>query len=373
MERVFDFIAGAGIIQGVFVATLLFAGKRSSGPGNRILAFLMLALALSTAHPFFGPAIGPRRASSYMIDPMQLLLNPFIWLFVSVRAGLKRFRPRDLLHFGPFALVSAVLMVSPAVPFVADSMISIAYWALALVQALAYFVPSARVIHAYSKRLEQSYSRIDAFRLEGLHAFMLVFLALMAGRLAVIAILAHSSSISHADRIMELLQAFAAYFLGVFALFRTEPEAGDGPALAAAPSATARDGLPRPEPKYEKNPLNAEEVSEAYGRADALLREKKLYLDPELSLPALAEALGMGRNDLSRAINEGGGSSFYDFVNRHRIREFQGLAGDPAKASWKILAIAMEAGFNSKPAFNSAFKRLTGVTPSAWLKAARGG
>jgi AraC-like DNA-binding protein len=321
----------------------------------------MLALALSTAHPFFGPAIGPRRASAYMIDPMQLLLNPFIWLFVSVRTGLKRFRPRDLLHFTPFVLVSAILMVSPTVPFVAVSSISIAYWAFALAQALAYFVPSARVIHAYSKRLEQSYSRIDAFRLEGLHAFMLVFLALMAGRLAVIAILAHSSSISHADRLMELLQAFAAYFLGVFALFRTEP----------APP--ARDGFPRPEPKYEKSALNADEVSEAYGRADALLREKKLYLDPELSLPALAEALGMGRNELSRAINEGGGSSFYDFVNRHRIREFQGLAGDPAKASWKILAIAMEAGFNSKPAFNSAFKRLTGLTPSAWLKAARGG
>jgi AraC-like DNA-binding protein len=363
MARFFDFIAGAGIIQGMFIAILLFSGQRGRAPGNRLLAFLLLVLAASTAHPFFGPYLGPLKARVFMIDPMQTLLNPLIWLFVSARCSGDRFLGKDLLHFLPFAMVCAFLQLSPAFIRDIDGLaigVSIAYWSLALIQAAVYFFKSYRAIAAYSRALEQSYSKVEAFKLEGLHAFMTIIIVLLAGRLIGLAILAHSESASHSDRLMELLQAFAVYFLGVFMALRREP-------------VLARDAerLPQAEEKYGKSALSKEEVSRAFAQADARIREDKRYLDPELSLPALASAWGMNRNDLSRIINEGGGSSFYDFVNRHRIAEFKSLARDPEKRSWKILALAFEAGFNSKPAFNSAFKRLTGSTPSSWISSSR--
>lgn len=363
MERIFDFIAGAGIIQGVFVAVLLFCGQRGRVPGNRVLAFLLLALAASTAHPFFGPLIGSAGARAFRVDPMQALVNPLIWLFVSARAAGRRFRPRNLLHFLPFVLVCSFLQAAPcAFPSIAASSlsVSIAYWSFALAQAAAYFIASAVAIASYSRALEQSYSKVEAFRLEGLHAFMGAILALLCGRLAGLIILAHTDSIARADRLMELLQAFAVYFLGVFMALRREPQRPEENAASVA------------EAKYSKSPLSSDEVAREYSRVRALVEKGKHYLDPELSLPVLARALGMKRNELSRIINEGGGSSFYDFVNRFRIDEFKALARDPGKRGWKILALAFEAGFNSKPSFNSAFKRLAGATPSAWISSQRG-
>lgn len=370
MARIFDFIAGAGIIQGVFVAFLLFYGQRGRVPGNRVLAFLLLALAASTAHPFFGPYLGPAGARAFRIDPMQTLMNPLIWLFVSARAAGRRFRPLDLLHFLPFALICAFLQSTafffPAIARAAG-IISVAYWIFALAQAAAYFLPSVLAIADYSRALEQSYSKVEAFRLEGLHAFMGAILTLLCGRLIGLLILAHSDSIAHADRLMELLQAFAVYFLGLFMALRREPEM---PQLADAgePSDSAAVGT---EAKYSKSSLSSQEVALEFSRIERLVETGKSFLDPELSLPVLSQALGMKRNDLSRIINEGGGSSFYDFINRFRIEEFKALARDPKKRGWKIIALAFEAGFNSKPSFNSAFKRLAGTTPSAWISSLR--
>jgi AraC-like DNA-binding protein len=43
---------------------------------------------------------------------------------------------------------------------------------------------------------------------------------------------------------------------------------------------------------------------------------------------------------------------------------------DPNETQFSILAIAEHAGFTSKSAFNSVFKRLVGMTPSEWRKQA---
>ena len=41
---------------------------------------------------------------------------------------------------------------------------------------------------------------------------------------------------------------------------------------------------------------------------------------------------------------------------------------DPAQEQMTLLAIAHEVGFNSKSAFNTAFKKHTGTTPSQFKK-----
>lgn len=40
----------------------------------------------------------------------------------------------------------------------------------------------------------------------------------------------------------------------------------------------------------------------------------------------------------------------------------------PESRNRKILDIAFEAGFNSKPAFNGIFKKIMGLTPSVYRK-----
>jgi AraC-like DNA-binding protein len=41
---------------------------------------------------------------------------------------------------------------------------------------------------------------------------------------------------------------------------------------------------------------------------------------------------------------------------------------DSAYAHFKIIEVAYECGFNSKAAFNRAFKKITGKSPSAYKK-----
>jgi len=67
---------------------------------------------------------------------------------------------------------------------------------------------------------------------------------------------------------------------------------------------------------------------------------------------------------LSQIINESKNINFYDYVNSYRISEAKDLLSSNCDKT--ILEILYEVGFNSKSAFNTAFKKFTSVTPSKY-------
>ena len=95
------------------------------------------------------------------------------------------------------------------------------------------------------------------------------------------------------------------------------------------------------------------------------MTEAKPYLDANLSVAQLARQLGVPARELSRTINRGLEKSFFEFVSDYRVanacRRLQA-----AEASTTILQVMYDSGFNSKSVFNTAFKRATGMTPSAY-------
>ena len=93
--------------------------------------------------------------------------------------------------------------------------------------------------------------------------------------------------------------------------------------------------------------------------------EQKVYLNPKLTLAELANTLNTSANNLSQVINQYEKVNFFDFVNTFRIEEFKQQA--KKNPHFSILALALEAGFNSKSSFNSLFKKHTGQTPSQFL------
>jgi AraC-like DNA-binding protein len=94
------------------------------------------------------------------------------------------------------------------------------------------------------------------------------------------------------------------------------------------------------------------------------------WRESDLDLADLARRLGTNTQYLSRALNEGLGERYSDFINRQRVEAAQGLlAGDG-----DIIAIALAVGFGSKASFNRAFRAHAGCTPSEYrqkLAAAR--
>ena len=120
--------------------------------------------------------------------------------------------------------------------------------------------------------------------------------------------------------------------------------------------------------KYQNSRLTKEHVEEQTSRLNKIMKEEDLYKNPKLSRQDLEEKLNMNSVDLSRIINEGFGKNFFDFVNSYRISEFEKLVHSGQFENYTLLAIAKEAGFNSKTTFNAAFKKQTGTTPKLFLE-----
>ena len=96
------------------------------------------------------------------------------------------------------------------------------------------------------------------------------------------------------------------------------------------------------------------------------METNKPYLDPELTLIDLAEQVSIRRNLLSQVINNSVGDNFYNFINKFRVQEVKELIRKDLNRQYTILALAQDAGFNSKSSFNNIFKKITGLTPSQY-------
>ncbi len=113
-------------------------------------------------------------------------------------------------------------------------------------------------------------------------------------------------------------------------------------------------------------PFAGEEGDVYTQKIKSLMTDAKIYTNPELKLSSLAEQIGLPSHQASKLINEKFGKSFNDLVNEYRVEEFIRRVNDEDFKSYSIYGIALEVGFNSKSSFNTAFKKITGKTPSSF-------
>ncbi|MEM7185708.1 MAG: helix-turn-helix transcriptional regulator [Bacteroidota bacterium] len=97
---------------------------------------------------------------------------------------------------------------------------------------------------------------------------------------------------------------------------------------------------------------------------EQFIKGDRNFLNPDLSLEMTAQQLGLSSGHLSKVINTEMGMSFKDYLNNLRIEEAKLYLKDPEFSNYTLVAIGLEAGFNSKSAFNASFKKITGLTPS---------
>jgi AraC-like DNA-binding protein len=98
------------------------------------------------------------------------------------------------------------------------------------------------------------------------------------------------------------------------------------------------------------------------------LEEKKAFLQHSYSLKMFSEETGIPLYQLSAFVNKHYKMNFNDFINEFRILY---SIDKLLKKEWmykKLETIAGESGFNNRNTFISAFKKVTGVKPSEFLK-----
>lgn len=118
---------------------------------------------------------------------------------------------------------------------------------------------------------------------------------------------------------------------------------------------------------HTRNVLKPEEDPSAATEVKMLVHQvvdQSLYKDPELSRAHLSETTGIGVNRISQLVNQTFNLNFSDWINSYRIRESKELLITEMELS--IKEIYYRVGFNSKSAFYNAFKKQTGLTPTAY-------
>lgn len=102
-------------------------------------------------------------------------------------------------------------------------------------------------------------------------------------------------------------------------------------------------------------------------KLQVLMARDRFYLQPDLNLHELAQHLACHTGQLSATIKLVFEQNFNDYINSLRIEEFIRLYQTDLHQQYTMLAIALDAGFNSKATFNRAFKKIKGCSPKAYF------
>lgn len=114
--------------------------------------------------------------------------------------------------------------------------------------------------------------------------------------------------------------------------------------------------------------LNEHIQQSIWERIEHAMVEKKYFLRQDLTLHELASLLETNTLYISRIINARTGQNFNSFVNQYRIDEACKLLLADTQQLMSIEGIALTCGFKSKSAFNAAFRKLKGTTPTAFIE-----
>lgn len=429
-SAVFQYFVVAGLINTSLFAFLLLTKKKHTIVSALLIVLMLLLSFQALLNAFDTRSFFQRFPHLSKISwLLPTLFGPLIYLFtwyLTTRA--QRFRQRDWLHFLPF-VVYCVLLLPWYVQSAADKRALLHDFEAASVAdfgwmnqfsipwTLAYLLFSLRRLRLYRVSLADTHSEIGLYQFQWLRQFIYIILVILGitvfgfyGRKWDIPFITHFYHYNYA--IIVLVLYWVAYkSITQPALFNLEGrgsgmaayrerrgavpallaaqdrEAGSGAApddavvtLAAetakpadqAPASLTEVAFAKDEPigarKYAKSGLDALATEQLLTRLLHYMEQERPYLQPELTIYALAEALGTNRHHLSQVINERLHSSFFDFINGYRVKAVQALMVEPAAGTLSIMGMAYDCGFNSKATFNTSFKKYTGMTPSAYLK-----
>ena len=148
----------------------------------------------------------------------------------------------------------------------------------------------------------------------------------------------------------------------VLLLWRAETlQALGNPALQTADSADASDATDAATLASTSN------IGQLLGK---YCEDAQLYLQHDITLTQLAEAIGTNRTYLSAYFSQEG-TSYNAYINRLRIEHFVRIYREAVTTNRPFTAqmLAYESGFRSYSTFGIAFKRFMGQTVTSWTKA----
>jgi AraC-like DNA-binding protein/heme/copper-type cytochrome/quinol oxidase subunit 4 len=357
--------------QSLLVGAVLFLHRRGDRPANRALGLLLFLFAITlfdyelywTHYDLYFPAFaGISAAFPFLFGPillyyMRRILRPAPW------------RAKDLLHVLTFALDIAFLL-----PFyLADREVKLATmlgqlrpegWRSVVGAAVPWLMVLHMALYALLiRRLARGSGMLNEMRRWTL-GLLLCFMGYILAWITYLVLVRQPFFDARWDYMISFAMAVFITFIAVFGYL--QPGVFNGYAVTDL-SAVVPEAV-----RYRNSGLTEGAAEELYQRLEDVMRSALLHQTNDLRLEGLAERLGTSKHHLSQVINERSGLNFFGYVNRHRVEEAKTLLSTTSKEQLHVIEIAYQVGFNTKAAFNSAFKRFTGTTPTAYRGSTKG-
>ena len=368
-----------GVIISFFLSVLAFT-KKNKSQSDIILGFWLSIIGLHLA--IYSLILNQLYYSYPYLLGFNVFLpylhGPLLYLYASSFSGIKIFKAEILLrHFLlPLLVVLAFydfwfmdienkIRVFESEGGEFKPRLSTSYQILEL-SGILYVFLTLQKIRIHKKKLKDTYSFTTKMELN--------WLKFILGGMAIIWI---CIIFLKSDQLIFLSVSLFAILIGFFGIRQSgvfshvsplgylEPHAGY---IHIAPSQNQSTDQEPEREKYQKSSLREDSAREIHKLLLTVMAGQKPHLNPELNLGELAELVNTPINHLSQVINEIEKVNFYDFINSWRVEEFKTLSQNPDYSKLTLTAIAYECGFNSKATFNRAFKKITGESPTLFLK-----
>ncbi|MEI6884198.1 MAG: helix-turn-helix domain-containing protein [Bacteroidota bacterium] len=280
-------------------------------------------------------------------NQFAFLFGPLLWLYSKSIINIKPAK-WELLHFLPFVLMLVFMVVKKALdPGFLFWYSSFKFYAsgLILIHGLVYIVFTGLAIfkskEQYRKYVDQS---PDFKTLYGL---------LLAGFIAFWVLKFNTFLFMDIWRRYHLCPfTTSLYFIAGFLFFNI-----------LVYLALIRPELFAWKKKYQNTNMTTDKKQQIVDELQRQMEIEKIYSDSSLTLALLAKKTGTSVLYLSQIINEEFKVSFPEFVNTYRIKEAQDLLLK-SMGELTVQQVMYDVGFSSKSAFNNAFRKYCGCTPT---------
>lgn len=305
--------------------------------------------------------------------PLPLLHGPFLFLYtIALTKGHLPIR-KTSSHFVSFAFaffstIPFLLLDNDKKIYVYQNegegyrlLSSIIFYGI-IVSGISYTILSLRALKKYRRVIKDNFSNTERINLEWLYRLVIGLSCIW-----ILVFFADEEVIFTSVVLFVVLIGY--YGIKQVGIFTNQPELELVSLFSETTTEVSELNFdPKVNVKYEKSFLKEDEAQDIHRRLVLLMKEKKLYKTPELTLSIVSEELNIHPNTLSQVINSVEQKNFFDYVNTLRIEEFKQSITNPDNQKYTLLSLAYECGFNSKTSFNRNFKNLTGKSPSEYLK-----
>ena len=361
----------AGFQAFLFALYLIFKkdGKRLS---NYFIAIFMILLAYNVLD-FFADIIFNRWSEN--ITPF---LQMFIYLaapalYLHVKTSLfsnYKLQRSDLLHFIPYIVLTGIVIglilfehFGGNVSEQFERSLGFFFYAILYLQTFFYLYLAYRQLKKHKEIFYENYSSSNTQR----YAYLTSLIILVGVLFFLSMINIITRWVFHFDSF-----SFISYVVIVFVLvlFCWLTIIGLRAPELFVDEAEAQPSVKKLVKLGESNSSlkSASENEELTKHLNLYMKEEEPFLDASLTLNTLAEETNISSRELSILINHYLNKHFFDFVNEYRIEKAKELLTSPERKSHTVLEILFEVGFNSKSSFNTAFKKLTGLTPTEYRR-----